>query len=249
MSWDQKYAYWFAEPPSESLIVLESTTGKVLHTWSLAKSVDIRRWDVATKTYVLTSDVNVNTTVDWEYSGMMHVVPEWFSNIAANGYVWFLSVTNNDSRWGVHTGPPHCLGRVSIETGKVEYLELPVGVQRTPNAAEQLIYGKDLTTTSQDALGNDIADDAERSHTDGWSIPAFYPPPIALGTKLYFGTTLGITYIIDATAKVLNETAILGFGDIGPLGQTWTLAAPSFAGGVLYHHNSKQVVAISAATP
>jgi len=245
MSWDQKYAYWFTEPPNETLSVVDIKTGKAVHDWSLAKAVDIRRWDGTMKKYVTLSGVNVNTTADWEYQGMMHVVPDWFSNIAANAYVWFLAVTNNNDRWGVHTGPPHCLGRVHAETGKVEYLELPVGVQRTPSAAEQLIYGKDITTTAQDAKGNDVADDAARSHTDGWAAPAFYPAPILLGTKLYFGTTLGINYVIDATAKVLDETAILGYGDLGVLGQTWSLAAPSFAGGVMYHHSSKQVVAIA----
>jgi len=246
MSWDTKYAYWFTEPSNEILTVLDITTGKQVHGWSLSKLADIRRWDGTMKKYVTMSGVNVNNTADWEYQGMMHVVPDWFSNIAANGYVWFLTVTNNNDRWGVHTGPPHCLGRVNVETGKVEYLELPVGVMRSAGAADQLVYGKDLTTTAEDAKGNDVADDAARSHTDGWSIPAFYPPPIALGTKLYFGTTLGITYIVDATAKVLDETAILGYGDLGPLGKTWRLAAPSYAGGVLYHHSSKQVVAISA---
>lgn len=249
MSWDDKYAYWFTEPPNEILSVLEIKTGMALHGWSLSKLVDIRRWDSANKKYVTMSGVNVNNTADWEYSGMLHVVPDWHSNVATNGYVWFLTVTNNNDRWGVHTGPPHCVGRVNVETGKVEYLEVPVGVQRTAGAAEQLMYGKDLTTTAQDAKGNDVADDAQRSHTDGWASPAFNPPPIVLGNKIYFGTTVGITYVIDATAKVLDENAILGYGDLGPLGQTWTLAAPSFAGGVMYHHSSKQVVAIGAATP
>ncbi len=245
MSWDNKYAYWFTEPSNEILTVLDINTGKPVHGWSLAKMVDIRRWDTATKNYVSMSGVDVNMTADWEYQGMMHVVPDWHSNIVANGYAWFLTVTNNNGRWGVHTGPPHCVGRVNVETGKVEYLEVPVGVQRTAGAPEQLIYGQDIMTTAQDAMGNDVADDASRSHTDGWSIPAFYPAPILLGNKLYFGTTLGITYVIDATAKVLDENAILGYGDLGPLGQTWSLAAPSFAGGILYHHSSKQVVAIS----
>lgn len=251
MSWDDKFAYWFSEPQTENLTLLDIETGKVAGGWSLTSRVDIRRWDATKSVYVTLSDVNVHMTADWEYQGMMHVVPLWHSNIAANGYVWFLTVTNNDSRWGVHTGPPHCLGRVNVQTGKVEYLELPVGVKRTPGAAEQLIYGKDLTTTAQDAKGNDIADDAPRSYTDGWSSPAFFPPPILLGTQLYFGTTLGITYVIDATATILDDKAILGYGDLGPLGQTWTLAAPSFAGGVLYHHSSKSVVAIGAkpATP
>ncbi|MEP7048952.1 MAG: hypothetical protein ABJB12_01305 [Pseudomonadota bacterium] len=63
---------------------------------------------------------------------------------------------------------------------------------------------------------------------------------------VYFGTTLGITYVIDATASVLDEHAILGIGDLGPLGQTWSLAGPSLADGVLYHHSSKAVVAIGS---
>src|SRR6185295_14957688 len=98
MSWDNKHAYWFTEPSNESLIVLDATTGTSMHTWSLAKSVDIRRWDATMKKYVTMSGVDVNTTADWEYQGMMHVVPEWHSNIVANGYAWFLTVTNNNDR-------------------------------------------------------------------------------------------------------------------------------------------------------
>jgi len=190
--------------------------------------------------------INLNNTADWEYAGMMHVVPDWHSNIVANGYMWFLAVANNNDRWGTHTGPPHCVGRVNVETGKVEYLEVPVGAQRSPNAPEQLVYGKDITTTAMDSKGNDVAEDVPRSHTDGWSSPAFVASPILLGNKLYFGTTLGITYVIDATAKVLDENAILGIGDLGTLGQTWSLAGPGFADGVLYHHSSKEVVAIGS---
>lgn len=246
MSWDDKHAYWFTVPPTESLIVLDVATGKQVHSWSLAKVADVRRWDTATSAYVSLSAVNLNDTTDWQYGGKMHVVPDWHSNIAANGYVWFLAVANNNDRWGTHTGPPHCLGRVNVETGKVEYLELPVGARRAPNTTEQLVYAKDLTTTAMDAKGNDVADDAARSHTDGWSIPAFFASPILLGNQLYFGTTLGITYVIDAAAPVLDEHAILGIGDLGTLGQTWSLAGPSFADGVLYHHSSKQVVAIGS---
>jgi hypothetical protein len=246
MSWDEKYAYWFNEPPTETLNVLDVATGKPVHGWSLSKLADVRRWDTATSKYVSMPGVNINNTTDWEYAGTMHVVPDWHSNIVANGYMWFLAVANNNDRWGTHTGPPHCLGRVNVETGKVEYLEVPVGAQRSANAAEQLVYGKDLTTTAMDSKGNDVAEDVPRSHTDGWSSPAFVASPILLGTKLYFGTTLGITYVIDATAKVLDENAILGIGDLGTLGQTWSLAGPSFADGVLYHHSSKEVVAIGS---
>ena len=244
MSWDSKYAYWFTEPPGETLNVLDIASGKQVHGWSLAKLADVRRWDKATGKYVTMSGININTTADWTYPYQtMHVVPDWHSNIVANGYSWFLAVANNNDRWGTHTGPPHCLGRVNVETGKVEFLEVPVAVRRSANAPEQLTYGMDVTTAPVDFKGTDVASDG-RSRTDGWSIPAFYASPIMLGTKLYFGTTVGITYVIDATAKVLDETAILGLGDLGQPGQTWSLAGPSFAGGILYHHSSKQVVAI-----
>jgi hypothetical protein len=165
----------------------------------------------------------------------------------ANGYHWFLSSTNNNRTGGAgaHSGPPHSLGRVNIETGKVEFLELPVGVNRGPNMPEQFIYGKSLTTTCTDSKGDDLPQD-HRSYTDGWEIPAFYASPILLGDKIYFSTTLGITYVIDANAAVLDDKALLGVGDLGPNGQTWSLAGPSYAGGVLYHHSSKEVVAIGS---
>jgi len=54
--------------------------------------------------YVTLSNVNVNSLADWEYAGiMMHVVPDWHSNVVANGYVWFLTVTNNND----FAGHPH----------------------------------------------------------------------------------------------------------------------------------------------
>jgi len=175
----------------------------------------------------------------------MHVMPNWHTNIAVAGYHYFLTSTNNNRTGGAgaHSGPPHCVGRIDVETGKVEYLEVPVGVQRGTGMPETLIYGKSLTTTAADVKGNDLAADG-RSHTDGWEIPAFFASPIALGNKVYFGTTLGITYVVEASAAVLDDKALLGIGDLGPLGQTWSLAGPSYANGILYHHSSKEVVAI-----
>jgi hypothetical protein len=246
MSWDTNYAYWFTTPPNEILTILDIKTGQQVHGWSLAKGADVRKWDTATNAYVLMSGIDINATADWAYNPalMMHVVPDWHSNIAANGYMWFLTVTNNDKRWAPsHSGPPNSLGRINIATGKPEYLQLPVEVVRSSGASEQRIYGKAETTTCTDAKGDDLPADA-RSYTDGWEIPAFWPTPILIGTKLYFSTTLGLTYVIDSTAQVLDETAILGIGDLGPMGQTWSLAGPSFAGGVMYHHDSKEVVAI-----
>src|SRR5580704_9087525 len=72
MSWD-KYAYWFSVPPGETVAVMDPTTGKQVHGWSLSKLADIHRWDPTTSKYVTMANVDVNTTTDWIYGGVMHV--------------------------------------------------------------------------------------------------------------------------------------------------------------------------------
>ncbi len=49
---------------------------------------------------------------------------------------------------------------------------------------------------------------------------------MALGNKIYFTTMLGITYVVDADAKVLDESALLAINDLGPSGETWSLNTP-----------------------
>jgi hypothetical protein len=235
-TWDAKYAYWFTTTP-EAHVVLDATTGQVVRTQSLFENVDLRTWDAGMKQYVLRAGINIHTALG------QHVMPNWHTNIAANGYHWFLTSTGNNRSPGPGvSGPAHCLGRVNVETGKVEYLELPVGVARTAGSPDRLLFGT-VANKAEDFMGHAIAGDG-RSNADGWVAPAFFASPIMLGTKIYFGTAVGVTYVIDSTAAVLDDKAILGIGDLGPMGTTWSLAGPSFSGGVLYHHSSKQVVAI-----
>ena len=80
-------------------------------------------------------------------------------------------------------------------------------------------------TKTEDSKGNDVAAE-DRSRTDGWEIPAFWGSPVALGNKIYFTTMLGITYVVDADAKVLDERALLAINDLGPSGETWSLNTP-----------------------
>jgi hypothetical protein len=105
------------------------------------------------------------------------------------------------------------------------------------------VYGIAVRTKTEDIYGNDVASE-DRSRTDGWEIPAFWGSPIALGNKLYFTTMLGITYVVDSNARVLDEKALLAVNDLGPSGETWSLNTPSFSDGVLYHRSLKEVVAI-----
>src|SRR5258708_13214057 len=103
-----------------------------------------------TKQYVLQAGVNIHTLADPTYGGTaMHVMPGWMTNVAANGYVWFLASTNN-MRTGPpgHAGPPHAVGRANVQTGKVEYLELPVGVSPSPTMPHHPLSAKTLPPTS-----------------------------------------------------------------------------------------------------
>jgi hypothetical protein len=104
-------------------------------------------------------------------------------------------------------------------------------------------YGRSLTTHTVDDAGREIADE-QRSRTDGWQVNAFFPTPIVLGNKIYFSTMLGVTYVIDAQALVLDEKAVLAVNDVGQLGDTWSLNGPSYADGMLYHRSAKELIAI-----
>ena len=250
MSWDGKYAYWFRNAPEESHLVLDAATGKLLRTQSLIRGVDVRQWDAARGTYVLHANVDIRALADSPAyplgGGVLHVLPNWHSNIAASGYHYFFTSTNNRRNSHAppgHSGPAHCIGRVNVETGKVEYLEVPVGVDRAPDRPERLVYGRSLQTSTADNQGKDVAGDG-RSHTDGWEIPAFFPSPVALGGHVYMSTTMAVTYVVDAGAVTLDEHALLGINDLGPLGQAWSLAGPSYGGGLLYHHSLRELVAI-----
>jgi hypothetical protein len=177
---------------------------------------------------------------------VLHVFPNWHSNLVVNGYHYFLTSTghrrNGYAPKGL-SGPSHCIGRVNVETGKVEYLEVPVSVVRKPGMPDEFIYGQEVHTKPEDYKGRDVAAE-ERSRNDGWQIPAFFGSPTAIGDKLYITTMVGITYVIDSKAKVLDEKALLSVSDLGPSGETWSLNSISYSNGRLYHRSLKEVVCI-----
>lgn len=252
LHWDKQFAYWFRLNPEETHLVLDAETGKVVREQSLIDNVDYRQWDPAAKKYIENLNVKLREMKDLSPrvkqapGEVIRVMPAWHANIVAEGYHYFLCSTahrrNGHAPKG-KAGPSHSIGRVNIATGKVEYLEVPVTVIRKPGEPDEKVYGVAVNTKTLDNQGNDVSSEA-RSKTDGWEIPAFWGAPVALGGKVYFTTTLGITYVIDAAAKVLNEKAILAINDLGPSGETWSLNTPSYANGVLYHRSLKEVVAI-----
>lgn len=252
MTWDARYAYAFRHAPEESHLVLDARTGALLKTQSLIRNVDFRQWDPAAKKHVLHRNVNIRDMKDFSPrvplrpGEVLHVFPNWHANIAAYGYHYFLTSTghrrNGHAPPGL-SGPSHCVGRVHIETGKVEYLELPVTVVREQGAKDRFVYNEAVPTRADDYKGRDVAAE-DRSRTDGWQVPAFFGSPVALNGKIYLSTMLGITYAIDGRAPVLDEKALLAVNDLGPSGQTWSLNSLSYQNGRLFNRTSKEVICI-----
>lgn len=243
MHWDKRYAYWFGFDPEERHLVIDATTGKLVKEQSLIRNVDYRRWDGAK--YVLHTGVNLRelrtmpTAYPLNADEVMRVLPAWHTNIVANGYHYFMTTSGHRRlRKPVkgRAGPAYCIGRVHIETGKVEYLEMPVA----PG-----VYGAPMKTKTLNAAGVDIAAE-ERSRTDGYEIAAFFGSPIAVNDRVYFTNMLGVTYVVDSKAKVLDEKALIGVNDLGAIGETWSLNSLAYSRGVLYHRSAKELIAIGA---
>ena len=252
MHWDERYAYWFKLNPEESHLVFDSHTGKLLREQSLIRDVDYRQWDPAASRYIVHRNANLREVAELSPRNQLapgeviRVMPAWHCNIVVAGYHYFLTTVahrrNNVPPKG-KAGPSHCIARVNIETGKVEYLEVPVTVIRKPKEAEQRVWGVAVRTSTINSRGQDVAAE-DRSRTDGWEIPAFWGSPIAANAKVYFTTMLGMTYVVDAKAKILDESALVAVNDLGPSGDTWTLNTPSVSAGRLYHRTLKEAVCI-----
>lgn len=230
--WDRRYAGWFPQDAPEHR-VLDAATGKLLRRQSLVAKVDWRRHDPTGGKSILQAGIDLGAL-----SPAVRVFPAWFTNVAVAGWHYFLCFTDPAQGYG----PAYCVGRVHFESGRVEYLELPVGVERAPGTPDRLVWGKSLASSTRNSRGIDVAADP-RSRRDGW-FWCFLGSPTVAGGRIYWTTLLGITYVVDGRAKTLDERALLAVNDLGPVGQTWSANSLSVAGGRLYHRSMKEVVCI-----
>ncbi|MEY5025324.1 MAG: hypothetical protein RLZZ244_852 [Verrucomicrobiota bacterium] len=229
MQMDGRYAYWWNE--SDRVEVLDSSTGKRVRTLSLSERVDLRRFRPESGRYELEEGVALAQVLPEQ-----KVFPAWFTNVRCGNFLYFLCFSERKY------GPAHCVGRVHGESGKVEYLEVPVQVVRHPGEAESRIWGEPQASSTVNARGIDVAGD-KRSKRDGWYW-CMLGNPTVLGGRVYFTTMLGVTYVLDGLAPVLDEKALLSVNDLGKAGETWSLNTLSGAGDRLYHRSMREVVCI-----
>ncbi|TWT61757.1 outer membrane protein assembly factor BamB family protein [Rubinisphaera italica] len=221
--WNETYCCWFH---GNQHLVLDTQTGQLLRSQTLDQNVSLCRFDREVGEYITESDTSLKIN-----RRPAETPTTKMANLLVGSYHYFL------------THESHCIGRIDVETGHVEYLEVPLQVVRNVHGSEEYLWDKALLNDSLNSRGVDIGKVDARSKGTGWGHVSA-ATPIAIGDCIYFTTMLGITYVLDRNAKRLDQNALLSINDLGPAGQTWSLTQPTFANGCLYTRTMKEVICI-----
>lgn len=157
------------------------------------------------------------------------------------------------------------MGRINLENGKVEYLELPTQIERSskgvkycwgPTEEGKKYLGENKKKKPQLAnlwllKANDMISNSghrvvgdDRSQYSGWGhVSAALPT--AIGDKLYVPTMSGLVYVINWQIDKLDGNALLSISDLGKLGDSWTRSSITFSDGLLFGRTIKELICIS----
>lgn len=219
---DEKYAYGW---DSGKLIRLDLKTGKVLKRIPVFEKADIRLWNTDKESYELHKNDPFTIVAE-----NFRTYPTNQTPILVGKYYLFLS----------HSG--HCIGRVDTEAGKTEFLQVPIQVVRKPGSPDQILWDSHIPSQGRNSRGMRTAND-KRSERDGWG-HVTAGSPIAVNQYVFFSTMIGMTYVIDSLAPVLDEKALISINDLGPAGDTWSLSTVSYSNGKVYHRGLKHMVCV-----
>ena len=235
--WDEKYAYWLDETRTD-LVILNTRDGSEAKRISWTKDVSHTTFNKKTGEFTTQHHVNLD-----DMEPRMNVFPAWHANISIYPHIFFQCFSFNGKRRGkmTHIGPKHCITRINVETGTVEYLELPFPVPHVENAIEKNgeVYYPDMTINSR---GINVGED-KRSGRSGWWW-CFNGNVIAVNQHLFFTFMSGNVQVIDGTTQRFDETALVAFNDLGKFGETWSVNTPSYSNGRLYHRTMKELICI-----
>ncbi|MEZ6042156.1 MAG: hypothetical protein R3C20_16760 [Planctomycetaceae bacterium] len=213
--WNSKHVYWFDR---QNHLVLDSETGQVLRKQSLSENVDI----VDAETGASEKGIPIRVGRNMPMTNQ--------SNIVVGDWHYFLA----------HDFP--AIGRVNVETGRTEYLRVPVQLAAGHPPVRIREKQNAIQNDTKNSRGIDIAAD-KRSQGTGWGHVSA-ASPILVNQHLFFPIMNGTVYVIDAYASTLDQQALIAVNDLGPAGQTWTLASFSYANGRLWMHTMKEVICI-----
>ena len=219
--WNKKYVFGFR---AGKHVVLDVASGKLLHEQPLYTDATVWKFVPANNKWVKQTHVAVK-------AGKGHPNTNQ-ANIVVGDWHWFLS----------HN--VHYLGRVNVETGAVEYLELPAQLMpdSTSRKHDVRLWGQgNLSNMPLNASGFSVGDKGHKS--TGWGhISA--ASPTRVGRYLFLPVVTGTVYVIDTHVATLEPDALVAVNDLGPGAKTWTLATVTFANKRLYAHTMKELICI-----
>lgn len=223
--WNEKYVFGFSLGKH---VVMDALSGEILREQPLYEHASVKKYFPKVRAWVQEADVSIK-------AGKGHPNTNQ-ANLVAGDWHWFLS----------HNMP--YLGRVHIETGAIEYLELPAQLMasETSRAEDVLLWGKG--NPGNEPLNNSGFVVGDKGHKGiGWGhISA--ASPTRVGPYLFLPVVTGTVYVID-TEKELTPESLVAINDLGPGGETWTLASMTYAGGRLYAHTMKEIICIENERP
>ncbi|NQV29188.1 MAG: PQQ-binding-like beta-propeller repeat protein [Rhodopirellula sp.] len=137
------------------------------------------------------------------------------------------------------------IGRVNIQSGSVEYLQIPVQVIRRKDVDDEVRWTQPLKNDMKNADGF-VATQDKRNGGSGWGHVSA-ASPIVVGEHLYIPTMIGMVYVLKWNAETLDENALVSISDLGPAGETWSLSSLSFSDGKLYARTLKELICLGTA--
>ena len=135
----------------------------------------------------------------------------------------------------------HLIGRVNLATQTVEYLQVPVQVDRR-RPKDVLLWDKTLKNDVRNSDGFVVYQD-KRATLSGWGHVSA-ASPLVVGDYLYMPTMVGTVYVLNWKADQLDESALVSISDLGISGETWSLSSLAYSDGKIFARTMKELICL-----
>ncbi|MDD7983983.1 PQQ-binding-like beta-propeller repeat protein [Lentisphaera marina] len=136
------------------------------------------------------------------------------------------------------------LGKVNLETGSMEYLELPAQLIASPKSAQENVFINSIKKVKNVPVNQKGLKIGAKGHDGAGFGHLCSASPILVGKHLIIPVVTGTVYVIDTTKGFNNGEALVAVNDLGEANKTWTLSTFSHSKGRLYTHTMKEVICI-----
>lgn len=219
--WNGRHVFGFK---GMNHLVMDAANGRILREQPVDKDATLWSFDPDKGVWTRKSPVAIK-------AGRRHPNTNQ-ANLLIGDWHWFL----------VHDFP--YVGRVNTVTGEVEYLELPAQLMpdKVNREKDVRLWGRaNPGNLPLNAAGFAVGDKGHKGSGFGHISAA---SPIRVGRYLFLSLVTGSVHVIDTGVERLSPESLVATNDLGPGGETWTLASLSFANGRLYAHTMKEIVCI-----